>query len=130
MASVVAHVVSVVMFVLGVSYLVQAREWIRVSREVIEAPHRFLVPALAMLATGVAIISVHNDWVPAWTLAITLSGWILVVKGTLFLVLPQMATKFARWPEAVLVASIRAAGAMLAALGAMLTYQVWMARFA
>ena len=130
MASVVAHVVSVVMFVLGVSYVVHAREWIRVSQEVIAAPHRFLMPALVMLATGVAIVSVHNNWVPAWTLAITLSGWILVVKGTLFLVLPQMATKFARWPEGLLVAWIRVAGAVLVVVGAVLTYQVWITHFA
>jgi len=130
MASVVAHVVAVVMFVLGVSYVVQAREWIRVSQEVIASPHRFLVPALALLATGVAIVSVHNSWVPAWTLAITLAGWILVVKGTLFLVLPQMATKFAPWPESLLVAWIRAAGAILAIVGAVLSYQVWITRFA
>ncbi|MCG6876463.1 MAG: hypothetical protein LJE97_15355 [Betaproteobacteria bacterium] len=130
MASVVAHVVSVVMFVLGVSYVVQAREWIRVSQEVIASPHRFLMPALVMLAAGVAIVSVHNDWVPAWTLAITLSGWILVVKGTVFLVLPHMATKFAHWPEGLLVAWIRVAGVVLAVVGAVLTYQVWITRFA
>ena len=127
MASVVAHVVSVVMLVLGISYIVQTREWIRVSQDVIEAPHRFLVAAFIMLAMGVAIVSVHNDWAPAWTLAITLSGWILVIKGALFLVFPQVATQFARWPETALRASVRAAGGVLAVLGAVLTYLVWVA---
>jgi len=128
MASVVAHVVSVVMLVLGVSYLVRTREWIRVSQEVIEAPHRFMVVALVLLAMGVAIVSVHNQWTPSWSLAITLTGWLLAIKGALFLVFPQMATKYARWPEATLRTTVRAAGAVLAVLGAVLTYLVWFGR--
>ena len=125
MASVVAHVVSIVMLVLGVSYAVQTREWIRVSQDVIAAPHRFMVAALALLATGVVIVTVHNNWAPAWSLAITLSGWILVIKGAVFLLFPQMAGKFARWPEATLRAWVRTAGVVLAVLGAILTYRVW-----
>jgi uncharacterized protein YjeT (DUF2065 family) len=126
MASVAAHVVSIVMFVLGISYLVRTREWIRVSREAIESPHRFMMPALAMLTTGAAIVSVHNSWVPAWSIAITLAGWILVLKGTLFLVLPQMVTKFANWSEGALRAWIRVAGVSLAVIGAILSYLVWL----
>jgi uncharacterized protein YjeT (DUF2065 family) len=128
MTSVVAHVVSAVMLVLGVSYIVRTREWIRVSREVIEAPHRFMVVALVLLAMGVAVISVHNRWVPAWPLAITLTGWLLAVKGALFLVFPQIATKYARWPEATLRTASRAVGAVLAVVGAVLTYLVWFGR--
>lgn len=128
MASVVAHVVSAVMLLLGVSYAVQTREWIRVSQDVIASPHRFMVAALALLATGVAIITVHNSWASAWSLAITISGWVLAVKGALFLLFPQMAKKFARWPEATLTAWVRTAGVVLAVLGAILTYQVWLGR--
>lgn len=128
MASIVAHVVSVVMLVLGVSYAVQTREWIRVSQDVTAAPHRFMVAALVLLATGTAIITVHNNWAPAWSLAITLSGWILAIKGALFLVFPRTATKFARWPEATLRGWVRTAGVVLAVVGAVLTYQVWLAR--
>jgi len=128
MASVVAHVVSIVMLVLGVSYALQTREWIRVSQDVVTSPHRFMVAALALLATGAAIVTVHNNWSPAWSLAITLSGWLLAIKGALFLLFPQMATKFARWPEATLRAWVRVAGVVLAVLGAILTYQVWLGR--
>ena len=128
MASVVAHVVSVVMLVLGVSYLARTREWIRVSQEVTEAPHRFMVVALVLLAMGVAIVSVHNQWTPSWSLAITLTGWLLAVKGALFLVFPQMATKYARWPEATLRTTVRAAGVALTVVGAVLTYLVWFGR--
>ena len=84
--------------------------------------------ALVLLAMGVAIVSVHNEWIPAWSLAITLTGWLLAVKGALFLVFPQIATKYARWPEATLRTSVRSAGAVLAVVGAVLTYLVWFGR--
>jgi len=47
----------------------------------------FLTGVLALLA-GVAIVNVHNVWVPDWRVIVTVLGWLLVLRGVMLLVFP------------------------------------------
>jgi hypothetical protein len=47
----------------------------------------FLTGMLALLA-GVAIVNIHNVWVPDWRVIVTVLGWLLVLRGVMLLVFP------------------------------------------
>jgi len=50
-------VIAVVFLVLGLSYLVQVRLWTTLIREILERPHRFLLPSVGLLVVGLALIA-------------------------------------------------------------------------
>lgn len=46
---------------------------------------------------GLAMVLVHNLWVPDWRLLITLLGWLTLIKGLDLLFLPGRMNR--RWPQ-------------------------------
>ena len=71
---------------------------------------------------GLAVVAGHNVWEADCPVAITLFGWILVAKSTLFLMFPQSIRLFSDWSDAIKTTWIRVAGLLLALLGAILVY--------
>ena len=124
-ADVVSSVVSTMILVVGVSYLLQADQWVRLVREGIETPHRFIPLALFLLVLGLTVIATHNVWVPAWRVVITIFGWLLAIKGAAFLIFPGIAKKFSGWPDQLLRTYVKIAGVVLAAIGAVCSYTSW-----
>ena len=53
----------------------------------------FLTGILALVA-GVAIVNVHNVWVPDWRVIVTVLGWLLVLRGIMLLVFPLTVQVF------------------------------------
>ena len=51
---------------------------------------------VSALTAGFLIIYFHNFWTKDWTLAITLIGWIGLVKGIWILVFPEHVSKTTR----------------------------------
>ena len=125
-ADVVSSVVSTLILVLGVSYLFQADQWVRLVREGIEAPHRFIPLALFLLVFGLTVVATHTVWVPAWRIVVTVFGWLLAVKGAAFLIFPGIVKKFAGWPDGLLRLTVKIAGVVLAVIGAVLSYKSWL----
>lgn len=78
---------------LGLSFVLQGRRWVQAGREVATAPHRFLPNALVLLVIGLIVVLSHNHRVADWPLAITLFGWILVIKSARFLLFPRLISK-------------------------------------
>lgn len=127
MADVVSGVVSTMVLVLGVSYLFQADQWVRLVREGIEIPHRFIPLALFLLVFGLTTVATHNVWEPAWRIVITIFGWLLAIKGAAFLIFPGVVKKFTGWPDHLLRIYITIAGVVLVVLGIFLAYKAWLA---
>lgn len=127
MTDYVSNIVPVFMLILGLSYLIQARMWEQIAREFIETGSRNMIPALVMVVAGLTIIINHNIWIASWTVAITIFGWILLIKGITILLFPQMGKGFTGLSESVLITWIRLAGVIFTLLGAILTYTIWFA---
>ncbi len=102
MTEVVSQIVSIVIFTLGVSYLILTNQWVKIAQKSISSsvpyPYRLLT-ALLLIAVGLAIVIYHNLWTPFWRIIITFFGWLFVVKGTTYLVFPQIMKRFADWSE-------------------------------
>jgi len=127
MDQLVSRVVPLFMLVLGLSYLLATDHWIKLVKEILGAPHRFLVAALGLLSAGLVIVVAHNWWQPSLGVVVTVFGWVLVLKGVAFLLFPQVGGKFAGWPEGLMKTSVRVGGLVLTVLGALLTYATWFA---
>jgi len=52
---------------------------------------------MVSLVIGIAMVLVHNVWVPNWRVAITILGWLTLVKGLDVLFFPEHMRK--RWPK-------------------------------
>ena len=125
MADLVSRIVPVLILALGVSYFLQPRQWLQLSQEIMAAPYRFLTPSLVMLASGMAVVLTHNVWKLEWEVATTVFGWILIVKGGLFLLFPQVVRSFSELPDRLLLTWVRVAGVVLAVAGAFATERAW-----
>jgi hypothetical protein len=53
----------------------------------------FLTGILTLLA-GVAIVNVHNVWVPDWRVIVTVLGWLLVLRGIMLIIFPLTVQVF------------------------------------
>jgi hypothetical protein len=78
----------------------------------------FLTGVLALLA-GIAIVNVHNVWVPDWRVIVTVLGWLLVLRGIMLLVFPLTVQVFGD-RVATSEAGITAGAALTFVLGAIL----------
>lgn len=122
MQGIIPLVVSWLLLILGLSYAVNTAMWLRVVRDAMAQPAHYFYLVILTLVLGLAVVAGHNVWVADWPVAITLFGWILVVKSTLFLLFPQSIRLFSDWSDAFMTTWIRVAGLLLALLGAILVY--------
>ena len=124
MTSTVVPVFSWLLLILGVSYVLQAETWIRLSRDALANAHKYYPLYLFLLIFGLVIIVEHNKWSMGWNVAITFFGWAMVIKSTVLLLAPQLMEPFIRLIDMSPIKNwIRTAGALLATLGAILVYQ-------
>lgn len=122
MQGIIPLVVSWLLLILGLSYAVNTAMWLRVVRDAMAQPAHYFYLVILTLVLGLAVVAGHNVWVTDWPVAITLFGWILVVKSTLFLLFPQSIRLFSDWSDAFMTTWIRVAGLLLTLLGAVLVY--------
>ena len=124
MTSTVVPVFSWLLVILGVSYLLQAETWIRLSKDALANAHKYFPLYLFLLIFGLVTIVEHNKWSMGWNVAITFFGWAMVIKSTVLLLAPQLMEPFIRLIDMSPIKNwIRTAGALLATLGAILVYQ-------
>lgn len=109
--------------VLGLSYLLQSENWIRLAQTVEDEAFRFYPLLLFMLVMGLVVVSTHNLWVLKWHVAITILGWILVIKSIIYLL-------FTSWIDKLILSEdkmrlwIKISGALFTLVGLILVYQV------
>lgn len=130
MTEIVAAVFSWFIFILGLSYLLQAEHWVRMAEFASDRPHRYFPMLALMLLLGLTVVLTHNIWVWDWPVLITIFGWMVLSKAVLYLlatsVMSKIATTFMRGP---LTGWIRGTGLVLAVLGAILVYQTGLGQF-
>jgi hypothetical protein len=71
--------------ILGLSYLLQTENWIRLAGALEDTTFRFYPLSLLILLAGLVIVHTHNVWVWQWPVAVTVLGWLLVIKNTFYL---------------------------------------------
>ncbi|MFQ5994831.1 MAG: hypothetical protein ACE5K1_07025 [Acidiferrobacterales bacterium] len=124
MNEIVSVVMSWFILIIGLSYLFQAREWIKVAKDAIENTHQLFVVFLFVLLLGLVVVTAHNTWILGPAVVITIIGWAMVIESVIFLVLSPVILKNA-WASLENKMSVltRVSGVILTVLGAILVYQ-------
>ncbi len=61
-----------------------------------DQPLLLMVIGAFTLILGLLMLQFHNVWALDWRVLITLIGWIMLIKGTLAIIAPQILTKIAK----------------------------------
>lgn len=95
--------VAFVFVLVGLSHVLHGRRWASFFEPIFENEGGPFLIAILTLPLGLAIVATHNVW--SWDCGIlfTLYGWCALIKGTLYLIVPQVpfkvATKRIRTPR-------------------------------
>lgn len=124
MLALIPVLVAGVLLALGLSYLLQAPRWLRLVRALAEQPERLFLPAIGMVASGIVIGYGYDSWHGTWPIFVTALGWLLALKGTVWLIAPGLVQPLLRrLPDRFLLAYTRCGGILLLVLGALLGRQ-------
>jgi len=93
MEAAVTRLAIITFFIIGVSYIVQSRVWVRFFMNLhSKGEVGSFLNALLHLPLGVLIVAFHNVW-HGLPLVLTLIGWGLVLKSFIYFVFPQRGLK-------------------------------------
>ena len=120
MHTLIPVVVAVTLVVLGLSYALQTTRWIAFTRHITAQPEGFFPIAVIMMVAGTGIAAGYDNWSGTWPIFVTLLGWLLALEGALILLFPKLIEKLRGLPDGFLRWYLRAGGAVLVLLGALL----------
>jgi hypothetical protein len=100
-----AKLMGPILAIAGLAMLVNRKQLDAIAQEFLRSPTLFLLLGLIDFSVGLAIVLTHNVWAADWRLIITVLGWLLLVRGTVRLLVPDQikpfATKLLRNPNVV-----------------------------
>ena len=124
MSEVAEFVVSWMILVMGLSFILQPGQWLRLTREITEAPSRFLPFVFFILLLGLTVVGTHNIWQGGWPVVITVLGWIMALKGAVLLCAPGVAGIYKKWSDGTMSNMLRIAGVAYTVFGALLVFKL------
>ncbi len=81
--------------VAGASHVLHGRRWASFFEPIFENEGGPFLIAILTLPLGLAIVATHNVWSWDFGVFFTLYGWCALIKGTLYLLAPQVPLKIA-----------------------------------
>ncbi len=91
---VVQKLCALLFLVLGLSYVLNTRHWVRYTDVVLKDRVALIPMSIIMLVVGLFIVLQHNVWINDWHVVITLFGWMFMVSGIMFLLFPKSIKLF------------------------------------
>ena len=126
MDTVIQQIFSPAFLILGVSRILHPNLWIDLIANIGKSRFAGFWMGSFALTVGLFLILGHNKWVLDWPLLITVVGWGMAIKGTIYLLVPKAA-------EVVIERAgksnrvLRVSGIVMAAFGGVLSWQVFVA---
>jgi hypothetical protein len=84
-----AKLLGPILLVAGIAMLVNRKQLDAIGQELLRSPLILLLLGIIDLAVGLAIVLTHNVWVADWRVIVTLLGWLLMVRGTVRMLIPD-----------------------------------------
>ncbi len=110
------------LLIMGGSLLLQGQAWVGLARTWLNDPMHYMPSVYLYLLFGLFIVFTHNDWSMKPGLIITLTGWLLVIKSSIYMLMPNVFQPLVPRSDASLASIVRVAGAVYLLLGAWLVY--------
>lgn len=105
---------------IGLGVLISKEHYVRIYREIQREPFALLAFGLAGIMLGIWHIQVHNTWGTITEMIISLFGWALLIKATIFIIKPNIADN---WGDFVASAKlVPTVGILAIVLGGYLTW--------
>ena len=114
-AEVLENVVASLFLIMSISLLLQRDFWVSYVNKVMEDISKLMGLMFFMLPFGLYIIYTHNFWILDWPVVITIFGWLIVIKATIYFIMPSVFTDI-NFPEAFIKRVIPIEGCILAFL--------------
>ena len=122
MEVIIERFVAIFYLLIGLSCVIQARIWIDLSKELLKKPSSLIVWSSQILPFGLIVILGHNLWVNDWRIIVTLLGWLMTIKCTLYLLFPGWSAFILNWSDKFLRRYLTLGGGIVAAVGILLTF--------
>jgi uncharacterized protein YjeT (DUF2065 family) len=110
---------------MGLSHLLQPQMWVRFFELVRQTGSAAIIIALYTLPLGLFLIATHNIWPWDWPLLLTIAGWGMTIKSTLYLLIPWLAERMLAKRMATTSRGYQIVGAIATLVGAIVTWQAW-----
>lgn len=115
---VLAYAFSLVVY--GLSHVLHPVRWAVLFLGLRERPEGGLLIGLLTLPLGLAMVVGHNVWVLDWPVLVTVAGWLMLIKGTIYVLAPQTFLKASPSSHETFVRGFRRVGTAMTVLGAVL----------
>jgi hypothetical protein len=116
-----ARLLGPLLLLTGAGIVLNPKSFRTIAGEVVRSVTLVYLFGFMDLAAGLAIVLTHNVWVANWRVLITLIGWLLLIRGAVRIVAPEIvmgyAAKVIRNKQV-----IPSAGAVVGVLGLVLCY--------
>lgn len=86
-----SRIIGIFYLLAGVSFLLNKSFYNDIMKKAKKDIGFLFVMSSLSLVTGLLVIINHNIWVKEWYVLVTLLGWLLAVKGSVFLLFPDFA---------------------------------------
>ncbi len=113
-------ILAIILMVLGSSFLLQWKIWMRILRAIFEQPERYFLGAIAEVTLGLTLALGYDRWDSTWPIFTTVFGWLMVLEGTSFLLAPGLFSGFNRLSDRAMGIYLRGGGAIILLLGGLL----------
>ena len=91
-----AKLLGLYMIVAGLLWLVRGRAFDRMVEAVLDDPGIRALSGFLSLVIGLAMVTAHSIWEPNWRVAVTIFGYLALVKGVWLLGWPEGAMSVTR----------------------------------
>ena len=113
--------------IFGLSHAAQPRLWADFFVMLKRTGFAPIIIGMYTLPTGLVILLGHVLWVWNWPVFVTIAGWGMTTKATIYLLFPAVPNRMIgnadRWENAFSV--FRVDGAVMSVLGVVLTWQAF-----
>ncbi len=92
-----AKLLGPVLLLVGISLLLNGKTFRAMAAEIVKSVTLVYLFGLIDFAAGLAIVLTHNVWVASWRILITLIGWLLLIRGAVRILVPDVRRYAAKY---------------------------------
>ena len=96
LAIIMARVVAVIYVVSGIGIVLNKVDFERISDEIFNSPTLSFFSGILSIILGIVLIQYHNIWIWNWSIIITISNWMLLFGGIVFILYPSILVKISK----------------------------------
>ena len=120
LADFIAKAYAFALVLYGLSHLFHPARWAALFLGLRDRPEGGLLIGLLTLPLGLLMVVGHNIWVLDLPVLITVAGWMMLIKATVYVLAPQTFLKASPASHEVFVRGFRKIGVVMTLLGAVL----------